>query len=101
VYALDLCFENVIASFGAPVVGILAERVFGYRPRTYAGTRRLQRPAGRSSGESGLRGGRRADDHLLPHVLGAVLDLPRGQTARADGGRGPAGGVGRGQEELL
>jgi hypothetical protein len=36
VYALDLCFESVVASFGAPVVGILAERVFGYRPRAPA-----------------------------------------------------------------
>ncbi|KAF8650183.1 hypothetical protein HU200_064038 [Digitaria exilis] len=31
VYALDLCFQNVVGSFGAPIVGILAERVFGYR----------------------------------------------------------------------
>lgn len=30
-YALDLCFQNVVGSFGAPVVGILAERIFGYR----------------------------------------------------------------------
>nr|CAB3456818.1 unnamed protein product [Digitaria exilis] len=36
VYALDLCLENVFGSFGAPVVGILAERVFGYRPRETA-----------------------------------------------------------------
>ncbi|XP_025804591.1 uncharacterized protein LOC112883507 [Panicum hallii] len=36
-YALDLCLENVVASFGAPVVGILAERVFGYRPRAASG----------------------------------------------------------------
>lgn len=35
-YALDLCFENVVASFGAPVVGILADRVFGYRPQALA-----------------------------------------------------------------
>ncbi|CAN6204041.1 unnamed protein product [Urochloa humidicola] len=39
VYALDLCFENVVASFGAPVVGILAERVFGYRPGAAAADR--------------------------------------------------------------
>ncbi|KAL6858857.1 hypothetical protein ACP4OV_017859 [Aristida adscensionis] len=32
VYALDMCLETMLASFGAPVVGILAERVFGYRP---------------------------------------------------------------------
>ncbi|TVU47865.1 hypothetical protein EJB05_07481, partial [Eragrostis curvula] len=32
VYALDRCFESVFASFGPPIVGILAERVFGYRP---------------------------------------------------------------------
>ncbi|KAF8661247.1 hypothetical protein HU200_057091 [Digitaria exilis] len=36
VYALDLCLENVFGSFGAPVVGILAERVFGYRPQETA-----------------------------------------------------------------
>ncbi|CAL5080615.1 unnamed protein product [Urochloa decumbens] len=39
VYALDMCFENVVASFGAPVVGILAERVFGYRPQAAASDR--------------------------------------------------------------
>ncbi|KAF8712031.1 hypothetical protein HU200_028861 [Digitaria exilis] len=38
VYALDLCLENVVASFGAPVVGILAERVFGYRPGASGGS---------------------------------------------------------------
>ncbi|XBJ12252.1 hypothetical protein VPH35_016813 [Triticum aestivum] len=32
VYALDKCFESVFASFAPPVVGILAERVFGYKP---------------------------------------------------------------------
>ena len=36
-YALDMCFESLVASFGAPVVGILAERVFGYRPQAAAG----------------------------------------------------------------
>ncbi|RLN15480.1 hypothetical protein C2845_PM02G32950 [Panicum miliaceum] len=34
VYALDRCFESVLASFGSPLVGILAERVFGYQPGT-------------------------------------------------------------------
>ncbi|KAL6648539.1 hypothetical protein ACP70R_012763 [Stipagrostis hirtigluma subsp. patula] len=34
VYALDRCFETVFASFAPPVVGILAERVFGYKPAT-------------------------------------------------------------------
>ncbi|TVU47869.1 hypothetical protein EJB05_07485, partial [Eragrostis curvula] len=32
VYALHKCFETVFESFGTPVVGILAERVFGYQP---------------------------------------------------------------------
>jgi hypothetical protein len=32
VYALDRCFETVFASFAPPLVGILAERVFGYQP---------------------------------------------------------------------
>lgn len=36
-YALDKCFETVFAAFGAPVVGILAESVFGYQP-TASGT---------------------------------------------------------------
>jgi MFS family permease len=50
-----------------------------------------RRPGERGrSGEGGLRGDRRAGDHLLPHVLGDVLDLPRGQRAGADD---PAGGV--------
>ncbi|CAO2206666.1 unnamed protein product [Urochloa humidicola] len=32
VYALDKCFEAVFASFASPIVGVLAERVFGYKP---------------------------------------------------------------------
>lgn len=32
VYALDKCFEAVFASFAPPIVGVLAERVFGYNP---------------------------------------------------------------------
>ncbi|KAJ1298168.1 hypothetical protein BS78_01G433100 [Paspalum vaginatum] len=32
VYAMDRCFESVFASFASPLVGILAERVFGYQP---------------------------------------------------------------------
>ncbi|TVU06103.1 hypothetical protein EJB05_49296, partial [Eragrostis curvula] len=32
VYALDKCFEAVFASFAPPIVGVLAERVFGYKP---------------------------------------------------------------------
>jgi hypothetical protein len=32
VYAMDRCFESVFASFAPPLVGILAERVFGYQP---------------------------------------------------------------------
>ncbi|CAL4913348.1 unnamed protein product [Urochloa decumbens] len=32
VYAMDRCFETVFASFAPPLVGILAERVFGYQP---------------------------------------------------------------------
>ncbi|CAO2198510.1 unnamed protein product [Urochloa humidicola] len=37
VYAMDRCFESVFASFAPPLVGILAERVFGYQP-TACGT---------------------------------------------------------------
>ncbi|CAO2161932.1 unnamed protein product [Urochloa humidicola] len=32
VYAMDRCFESVFASFAPPLVGVLAERVFGYQP---------------------------------------------------------------------
>jgi hypothetical protein len=32
VYALDKCFEAVFASFAPPIVGVLAEQVFGYKP---------------------------------------------------------------------
>ena len=32
VYALDRFFETVLASFAPPLVGILAEQVFGYKP---------------------------------------------------------------------
>ncbi|WVZ93007.1 hypothetical protein U9M48_039030 [Paspalum notatum var. saurae] len=32
VYALDKCFEAVFASFAPPIVGVLAQHVFGYKP---------------------------------------------------------------------
>ncbi|XP_073103986.1 uncharacterized protein [Elaeis guineensis] len=32
IYALDRSFESVLASFAPPVVGILAEHVYGYKP---------------------------------------------------------------------
>ncbi|XP_049936071.1 uncharacterized protein LOC116262245 isoform X2 [Nymphaea colorata] len=32
IYALDRSFESILSSFAPPVVGILAERVYGYRP---------------------------------------------------------------------
>lgn len=32
IYALDRSFESVLASFAPPVVGLLAEHVFGYKP---------------------------------------------------------------------
>ncbi|KAL5201647.1 hypothetical protein ABZP36_036001 [Zizania latifolia] len=35
IYALDRSFETVLASFAPPVVGFLAEHVFGYTPLSY------------------------------------------------------------------
>lgn len=32
VYALDRSFESILSSFAPPVVGILAQHVFGYKP---------------------------------------------------------------------
>ncbi|WOK92166.1 hypothetical protein Cni_G00857 [Canna indica] len=32
IYALDRSFESVLSSFAPPVVGILAERIYGYKP---------------------------------------------------------------------
>ncbi|KAK7318600.1 hypothetical protein RJT34_03303 [Clitoria ternatea] len=32
IYALDCSFESILASFAPPIVGILAQRVYGYRP---------------------------------------------------------------------
>uniref|UniRef100_A0A0D9XD38 Major facilitator superfamily (MFS) profile domain-containing protein n=1 Tax=Leersia perrieri TaxID=77586 RepID=A0A0D9XD38_9ORYZ len=32
IYALDMCFESILPSFAPPIVGILAQRVYGYRP---------------------------------------------------------------------
>ncbi|GLJ49766.1 hypothetical protein SUGI_1056730 [Cryptomeria japonica] len=32
IYALDRSFESVLASFAPPIVGILAQHVYGYRP---------------------------------------------------------------------
>ncbi|OMP04090.1 Major facilitator superfamily [Corchorus olitorius] len=34
IYALDQSFESILASFAPPIVGILAERVYGYKPVT-------------------------------------------------------------------
>ncbi|CAL9753166.1 unnamed protein product [Musa acuminata subsp. burmannicoides] len=35
IYALDRSFESVLSSFAPPVVGILAEHVYGYKPVSY------------------------------------------------------------------
>lgn len=32
IYALDCCFENVLSSFAPPIVGILAQHLYGYKP---------------------------------------------------------------------
>jgi hypothetical protein len=32
IYALDRSFESILSSFAPPVVGILAEHVYGYKP---------------------------------------------------------------------
>lgn len=32
IYALDRSFESILASFAPPVVGILAQHVYGYKP---------------------------------------------------------------------
>lgn len=32
IYALDCSFESILASFAPPIVGLLAQRVYGYRP---------------------------------------------------------------------
>ncbi|KAL5753516.1 hypothetical protein ACOSP7_021736 [Xanthoceras sorbifolium] len=32
IYALDASFESILSSFAPPIVGILAQRVFGYKP---------------------------------------------------------------------
>lgn len=34
IYALDQSFESILAAFAPPVVGILAEHVYGYKPAT-------------------------------------------------------------------
>ncbi|KAK7358970.1 hypothetical protein VNO77_00913 [Canavalia gladiata] len=32
IYALDRCFESILASFAPPIVGVLAQHVYGYKP---------------------------------------------------------------------
>lgn len=32
IYALDSCFESFLSSFSAPLVGLLAQQVYGYKP---------------------------------------------------------------------
>lgn len=38
IYALDRSFESVLSSFAPPIVGLLAERVYGYRPNDKGGS---------------------------------------------------------------
>lgn len=37
IYALDRSFESVLSSFAPPLVGILAEHLYGYKPISYGG----------------------------------------------------------------
>ncbi|CAM0951174.1 unnamed protein product [Alopecurus aequalis] len=43
IYALDRSFETVLSSFAPPIVGILAQRVYGYRPDDKGMSPRLDR----------------------------------------------------------
>ena len=43
IYALDRSFETVLSSFAPPIVGILAQRVYGYRPDDKGTSPRLDR----------------------------------------------------------
>ncbi|PNT64471.1 uncharacterized protein LOC106866904 [Brachypodium distachyon] len=43
IYALDRSFESVLSSFAPPIVGILAQRVYGYRPDDKGRSVRLDR----------------------------------------------------------
>ena len=94
-YALDMFVENVVASFGTPVVGILAERVFGYQPAASGTSVDVNRENAAALGKAVFA------EVAVPITVCCLTysalywTYPRGQAARADrcsaGGRGGPG----------
>ncbi|RZS02119.1 hypothetical protein BHM03_00032101 [Ensete ventricosum] len=64
IYALDRSFESILASFAPPVVGILAEHLYGYRPT----------PSG--SGEGAVLESDRANAASLAKALYTGIAIP-------------------------
>ncbi|CAL9106964.1 uncharacterized protein LOC135633435 [Musa acuminata AAA Group] len=64
IYALDRSFESILASFAPPVVGILAEHLYGYRPT----------PSG--SGEGAVLESDRANAASLAKALYTAIAIP-------------------------
>ncbi|KAJ4950227.1 hypothetical protein NE237_027059 [Protea cynaroides] len=42
IYALDRCFETILASFAPPVVGFLAQHFYGYKPATKGASKSVE-----------------------------------------------------------
>lgn len=103
VYALDRTFEAVLASFAPPVVGILAERLYGYK---------LARPAASVGGAAAVETERHNATSLAKALYTAIAvpmalccliysllyrtypkdrDVARAEAARGGGGARPGG----------
>uniref|UniRef100_J3MX07 Major facilitator superfamily (MFS) profile domain-containing protein n=1 Tax=Oryza brachyantha TaxID=4533 RepID=J3MX07_ORYBR len=103
VYALDRTCEAVLASFAPPVVGLLAERLYGYE---------LARPAGAAAVTAERRNAASLARALytaiaVPMVLCCLVysflyctyPMDREAAARGDGGDRPGGGEGFGTDD--
>ena len=94
-YAIDRCLESVFASFAPPLVGILAERVFGYQPAASGPSVDVDRENAAALGKAVFA------EVAVPITVCCLTysalywTYPRGQAARADrcsaGGRGGPG----------
>ncbi|KAI3889478.1 hypothetical protein MKX03_009339 [Papaver bracteatum] len=52
IYALDLSFESVLASFAPPIVGLLSQHVFGYTPAPHGSSQSVELETDRKNAAS-------------------------------------------------
>uniref|UniRef100_A0A804PEN1 Uncharacterized protein n=1 Tax=Zea mays TaxID=4577 RepID=A0A804PEN1_MAIZE len=85
IYALDCSFESVLASFAPPVVGFLAEHVYGYNPVPYGAA---DNNVGRDKSNVGALAKALYTSIAIPmllHLLPVVPDVPTRQGEGKDG----------------